>query len=136
MVVLMRQLNVDQEFTRMKYPKTLYIPVIKEKAAQMTVVRRPGKSAVALRFSPWSDDCPLKPPLDNLMVDEQNKIMDRQKRSVMIQDIERKLLQEGVYVPLLTMDRFWVFRAWVYPKEVYFNVYQNYFFEETWMGKR
>jgi hypothetical protein len=62
--------------------------------------------------------------------------MDPQKRSVMIQDIERKLLQERVHVPLLTMDRFWVFQPWVYPKEVYFNVYQNYTFEGTWLAKR
>jgi peptide/nickel transport system substrate-binding protein len=263
------------------------LPVIREKASQMTIMRRPGKSAIVLRFSPWSEDRPLKPPLDNLkvrqaiamaidksrllrialdgqgtltpglivnfppyslpdndpgeynpgkakqllaeagyangftvevmtwsdpvinkigevikemllesgvtleikplpppqyinrllkmdfqmhlgyfypsedpgqilmssysrnpvtfkwnnpeiwrMVDEQKKILDPQKRSVMIQDIERKLLQERVHVPLLTMDRFWVFQPWVYPKEVYFNVYQNYTFEETWMANR
>jgi len=36
----------------------------------------------------------------------------------------------------MALDFTYVFQPWGFPKEPYFNVYQNYFFEETWMAKK
>jgi peptide/nickel transport system substrate-binding protein len=70
------------------------------------------------------------------MIDEQGKIMDPEKRAAMIRDTQRKIMEDAPQVFLMTQNRFTVFQPWVFPKDAYFNLFQTYLFEETWMAKK
>ena len=68
------------------------------------------------------------------MIDEQGRAMDPQKRAGLIQDIQRKIVADAPQVSLMTQTRFTAFQPWVFPKENYMNLFQNYLFEATWIA--
>jgi hypothetical protein len=53
------------------------------------------------------------------MIDDQEKILDPHKRGASIQEIYKKLLEDAPITTLVSVDRFWLFQPWVFPKEVY-----------------